>query len=75
MAKSYNYWCSKLMIKCTKCKSRMFIDRQYSRAEHLEIFCLTCGNRKFYNPPSASSEGKWLLQKEILKAKNTISQL
>jgi predicted nucleic-acid-binding Zn-ribbon protein len=66
---------SKLMIKCSKCKSRMFIDRQYTRAEYLEVFCLTCGNRKFYNPPSASSEGAWLLQKEILKAKNTISQL
>jgi len=75
VGKSYYCWCSKLMIKCSKCKRRMFVDRQYSRAEHLEVFCLTCGNRKFYNPPSASSEGIWLLQKEILKAKNTISQM
>ena len=66
---------SQLMIKCSKCKSRMFVDRQFSRPEHLEVFCLTCGTRKFYNPPSASSEGTWLLQKEILKAKNTISHL
>jgi predicted Zn finger-like uncharacterized protein len=75
MGKSYYCGCSKLMIKCPKCKTRMFIDRQYTRAEHLEIFCLKCGTRKFYNPPSTSSEGLWLLQKETLRAKNTISPL
>jgi predicted nucleic-acid-binding Zn-ribbon protein len=75
MGKSNHCRRSQLMIKCSKCKSRMFLDRQYSRPEYLEVFCLTCGNRKFYNPPSASSEGTWLLQKEILKAKSTISHL
>jgi hypothetical protein len=63
------------MIKCQKCKSRMFVDRLFSRSDHLEVFCLTCGQRNFYNPPTASSEGTWLLQKETLKAKSTISHL
>jgi predicted Zn finger-like uncharacterized protein len=63
------------MIKCSKCKTRMFVDRQYSKIDHLEVFCLNCGNRKFYNPPSASREGSWLLQKETLRAKSTISPL
>jgi|LakMenEpi03Aug12_release.lakeMendotaPanAssembly.Ray.scaffolds.fasta_scaffold01192_23 RNase P subunit RPR2 len=75
MGKSYYCRHSKLMIKCLKCKSRMFIDRQYTNPEHLETFCLKCGNRKFYNPPSTSSEGLWLLQKEKLRAKSTISHL
>jgi hypothetical protein len=63
------------MIKCEKCKKRMFIDRVYTRPEHLEVFCLCCGSRKFYNPPSASSEGTWLLQKEKLLAKSTTNRL
>jgi predicted nucleic-acid-binding Zn-ribbon protein len=75
MGESYDSRYSELMLKCPKCKSRMFIDRQYSRVEHIETFCLNCGTRKFYNPPSASSEGLWLLQKETLRAKSTISPL
>ena len=75
MGKSYYCRHSKLMIKCPKCKDRMFIDRQYSQEQHLETFCLKCGTRKFYNPPSTSSEGLWLLQKEKLRAKSTISHL
>lgn len=63
------------MIKCEKCSKRMFIDRIYTKANHLETYCLSCGSRKFYNPPSESSEGKWLLQKETLRAKITISRL
>lgn len=63
------------MLKCKKCKSRMFVDRQYTRIEHVEIFCLMCGTRIFYNPPTINSEGVWILQKEKLRAKNTISPL
>jgi len=36
---------------------------------------MLCGNRKFFNPPNDSLEGKWLLKKEALKAKATISPL
>lgn len=63
------------MLRCKRCKSRMFLDRQYSKPEYLETYCLTCGYRVFFNPPSASSEGIWLLQREKLRAKSTISPL
>jgi len=42
---------------------------------HLEIFCLMCGSRIFYHPPSDSEEGRWLLKKEIERAKSTMSLL
>ncbi len=63
------------MLKCNRCNGRMFIDRIYSSPMHLETYCILCGNRKFFNPPESSEEGKWLLKKEQLKAKATISPL
>ena len=63
------------MIKCNKCSGRMFIDRIYSAINHLEVYCVLCGNRKFFNPPQNSKEGQWLLKKEQLRAKGTISSL
>lgn len=63
------------MIKCLKCNKRMFVDRQYSSHIHIEIFCLCCGSRRFFHPPEESIEGRWILQKEILMAKNTIASL
>ena len=63
------------MLICSKCKSRMFIDRTFSSVNHLEVYCLTCGSRKFLNPPENSKEGRWLLKKEQLRAKATISPL
>jgi DNA-directed RNA polymerase subunit RPC12/RpoP len=63
------------MISCIKCKSRMFIDRQYSSPMHLEVYCLYCGSRRFLNPPESTAEGRWLLKKEQLRAKATISSL
>jgi DNA-directed RNA polymerase subunit RPC12/RpoP len=63
------------MLKCKKCNSRMFLDRQYSSPMHLETYCLQCGSRTFFNPPSDSAEGQWLLKKEALRAKATISPL
>ena len=53
----------------------MFIDRIYTSPNHLETYCIMCGFRKFFDPPESSSEGKWLLKKEQLKAKATISHL
>lgn len=63
------------MIICNKCKGRMFVDRQYNTNEHLEIFCVLCGSRTFFHPPSESEQGRWILQKEKFKAKNTITNL
>ena len=63
------------MILCAKCNKKMFVDRQYSSPMHLEIYCLYCGSRRFFNPPESSIEGQWLLKKEQLRAKATISPL
>jgi len=53
----------------------MFVDRIHSNIDHLETYCVKCGNRKFYHPPSESMEGKWLLQKEKFRAKHIIANL
>jgi len=63
------------MLKCNKCSGRMFVDRLYSVAGHIETYCIMCGSRKFFHPPTESQEGTWLLQKEILRAKRTMSHL
>lgn len=63
------------MLKCIKCHKNMFVDRQYSAVGHIETYCLYCGSRKFFHPPEDSEEGRWLLKKEQLKAKATISSL
>jgi hypothetical protein len=63
------------MIYCNRCKGRMFIDRQYSSVMHLETYCIRCGARRFYHPPSDSREGLWLLGRENLRAKTTIVSL
>jgi predicted nucleic-acid-binding Zn-ribbon protein len=63
------------MLKCFKCDGRMFVDRQYTTVDHVETFCIKCGSRKFFHPPSATSEGIWILQKERSRAKSTITPL
>ena len=63
------------MIKCEKCKGRMFVDRLYTTADHVEIFCVICGARTFFHPPQGSEQGRWILQKELLRAKNIITSL
>jgi hypothetical protein len=63
------------MISCKKCKGRIFVDRQYSSLQHLETYCVVCGKRKFFHPPTESEEGKWLLEKELFRAKFTITKL
>ncbi len=63
------------MLVCGKCKGRVFIDRQYTSVDHMETFCVMCGFRKFYHPPTQSQEGKWLLLKERSRAKSTITSL
>jgi hypothetical protein len=63
------------MLKCKKCKGRMFLDRQYTTVGHLETYCMSCGSRSFYNPPESSAEGSWLLKREVSRAKATMSSL
>ncbi len=63
------------MIYCKKCNGRMFVDRQYSSEMHMEIYCIRCGSRTFYHPPSQSRHGQWILNLENLRAKTTITSL
>lgn len=42
----------------------MFVDRQYNKINHIEIFCISCGTRRFFHPPSESGEGSWILQRK-----------
>jgi hypothetical protein len=63
------------MLKCDKCKGRMFVDRLYTTLDHVEIFCVQCGARKFFHPAQESEQGRWILQKELLRANNIIVSL
>jgi hypothetical protein len=63
------------MIYCKRCNGRMFVDRQYSSSVHIETYCVKCGSRTFYHPPSHSKDGQWILNQENLRAKTTIVSL
>jgi predicted nucleic acid-binding Zn-ribbon protein len=63
------------MLTCKRCKGKIFVDRQFNNEFHIETYCIRCGERKFYHNPQESKEGRWLLLKEKLKAKSTISSL
>jgi len=63
------------MLMCKKCEGRVMVDRAYSSMDHIETYCIRCGERKFFHPPTATGEGMWILQKEILRSKNTITPL
>ena len=39
-------------LSCKKCKGKVFVDRVHSSHDHLEIFCINCGFRKMFHPPS-----------------------
>ena len=62
-------------MKCLKCNGKILIDRQYSTQEHIEVYCIICGKRKFYHPPDSSKEGLWFLSQEKMRAKITIAPL
>ena len=58
---------------CKKCKGKLFVDRVFSSHDHLETFCINCGARTMYHPPSKfGSFGLWLeeAEKEIAKRVN-----
>ena len=64
------------MILCKKCNGRVFVDRMYSAENHIEVFCIICGKRKFYhNWGPENKEAQWLLEIEKKKSKTTMSQL
>lgn len=64
------------MLKCKKCKGRVFIDRSFNALNHIEIFCILCGMRKFYhNFGPEDKEAQWLLKMEQIRAALSISSL
>jgi Zn ribbon nucleic-acid-binding protein len=62
------------MLKCPKCKGRLFVDRMYNAINHIETFCVVCGFRKFYhNFDESDRTATWLLEMEQKRAKFSIS--
>ena len=54
---------------CSKCSSRVFVDRVFSQYLHIELYCLGCGKRWMVNKET-STFGKWLDKKEEQQKKN-----
>lgn len=53
------------MLCCQKCKGRVFVDRVESSVDHLETYCIICGSRKIYRPPSRFGGSiQWLHERE-----------
>lgn len=64
------------MLVCKKCGGRIFVDSMYNAENHIEIFCINCGFRKFFhNWQPDDAEAKWFLAAEKMKAARTISPL
>jgi len=57
------------MMKCGKCKGRVFVDRVFSQKLHIELFCMMCGKRWMVNKDT-SPLGRWLEQAEKDKLKD-----
>jgi ribosomal protein S27E len=47
-----------MMIKCNKCRGRMFLDVVFSEYSHYELFCIRCGKRPMISKESGF--GRWL---------------
>jgi predicted nucleic acid-binding Zn-ribbon protein len=63
------------MLRCKKCRGRVFVDRTFNADNHIEIFCIVCGSRKFYhNFSEGDKEAQWLMKMEKARAKLSISQ-
>ena len=39
------------MIVCSKCNGRVIVDRIFLYNDHLEVYCLLCGQRKIFHQP------------------------
>jgi hypothetical protein len=51
----------------------MFVDRVYTTDNHVELFCITCGARKFHHN-SNEREALWLIQSETKRMQALIFQ-
>ena len=50
------------MLKCKKCKGRVFVDRVYSQNLRIELFCVLCGKRWMVKRDNRF--GAWLAKNE-----------
>ena len=57
------------MMKCMKCRGRVFVDRVFSQKLHMELFCILCGKRWMINKET-NAFGRWLEQKDNEHAKD-----
>lgn len=60
------------MIKCKKCSGKMLVDRVFLSADHLELYCFSCGKREMY--PHPYNHGKkitWIMNLEKERAKKS----
>ena len=51
------------MMKCMRCRGRVFVDRVFSQKLHIELFCIMCGKRWMLNKET-NALGKWLDRRE-----------
>lgn len=64
------------MIKCRKCKGKMFVDRVFLSYDHLELYCIICGRREIYHTPEKFGKTiTWIMQKEKERARRIASPL
>jgi hypothetical protein len=53
-------------MKHKKCGGSIFVDRLLSEKKHVELNCLTCGDRWMLNKEK-SKLGRWLIQREQMR--------
>ena len=51
------------MMKCSKCRGRVFVDRVFSQKLSVELFCVMCGKRWMIDKET-NRFGRWLERKE-----------
>lgn len=57
-------------LKCSKCESRMFVDRVFLSHDHLELYCMRCGKREMFHPVQRYGERvQWIMQMEKRRAR------
>jgi hypothetical protein len=57
------------MMKCKKCTGRVFVDRVYSQALRVELFCIMCGKRWMIKKDT-NKFAQWIAKRELAVAKN-----
>lgn len=55
-------------MTCMKCSGKMYLDRTFSDNENFEVYCISCGIRKFVN--KKTEFGKWLAKMERQQTSN-----